>query len=59
MDFVWADLEKLINEVIRERLVLKPGENGWDKYAELVGEVEGYDIENKELIIQDEEYDIP
>jgi len=37
MDFVWADLEKLINEVLAERLVLKPGENGWDKYAELVG----------------------
>ena len=37
MNFIWADLEKLINEVIRERLVLKPGENGWDKYAELVG----------------------
>jgi len=37
MNFIWTDLEELINEVLAERLVLKPGENGWDKYAKLIG----------------------
>jgi len=64
MDFVWADLEKVINEVLAERLVLKLGENGWDKYAELVGkaygfdyinvgEIKGYNIKGKELVTKD------
>jgi hypothetical protein len=30
-------LEELVDEVLTEKLLLKPGPDGWDKYAELVG----------------------
>jgi len=37
MSLTWEQLEEFIAEALSEKLALKPGEAGWDKYAELVG----------------------